>query len=336
MKGSEYIMRTFTESDIFEYLDKGNVLQNKMFKILSGESDVIILNNKLESDIKSMLKIFKEPITLKTVNAINSGEILLVKLPIDVNLPECLPYIKHRKDNKKRIIVNVTKYVTEVKDRETGDVDYSIDIKKLYSLCVPGYLYLKLFDKAYTPSPDAMKISAIMWARMFNKVLIRTIGLTTNKERYEAFMYFGIKFFLKYYLNASDMVVENISNGYLVNGKGYLIDYMENKVKDLNLDPYKSFSDFCATLFNNEVSNIKGVKINNLEEKINLSFYLRKFIDMYNISATMALSSYPFFIFTVFSAFNWANICNDRAFEDIVYYDKKDMPKLLVALYKDL
>lgn len=336
MKGREYIMRTFTESDIFEYLDKGNVLQNKIFKILASEADAVILNNKLETDIKSMLKIFKEAITLKAVNAINSGDIILVKLPIDYNLPECLPYIKHRKDNKERIIINVTKYVTEVKDRETEEIDYSIDIKKLYSLCIPGYLYLKLLDKTYTPSPDAMRISATIWARMFNKVLIRTIGLTTNKERYEAFMYFSIRFFLKYYLNASDMVVETISTSYLVNGKGYLIDYMESKIKDLNLNPYNSFSDFCSTLFNNEVSNIKGIKVNNLEEKINLSFYLRKFIDMYNISATMALSSYPFFIFTIFSAFNWANVCNDRAFEDIVYYDKKELPKLLIALYKDL
>lgn len=336
MKGCEFIMRVFTESDIFEYLNKGNVLQNKMFKILAGKSDAIILNNVLESDLKSMLKIFKEPVTLKAVNAVKAGKIVLVKIPIESNLPECLPYIKHKKDGSERIIINVTNYVTEKKDKDTGDIDYSIDIKKLYSLLVPGFLYLQSFDARYQPSPEAIKISALIWARMFNKVLIRTIGLTTNQERYEAFMYYAMRFHMKYFLNLSDTVVDDISGSILANGKGYLIDYMETKIKDLNLDPYSSFSSFCGMLFNNEVSNIKGIRVNNIEENINISFYLKRFIDMYNMSATMALSSYPFFIFAIFSAYNWSNIVNDRTFEDVVYYDKKEVVKLMNALYKDI
>ncbi len=336
MKGCDEIMRLFAESDIFEYLDKGNVLQNKIHRILAGKSGSLILNPKLEGDIKSMVKVYKDPTTLKAANAVRSGEIILAKIPIELNLPECLPYIKHRKNGKERIIINVSNYVIENKDRDTGEVDYTIDVKKLYSLVIPGFLYLKSMHAKYTPSPEAIKISATIWARMFNKVLIRTIGLTTNQERYEAFMYFGMRFFMKYYLDIPDALVRDISEGYLSNGKGYLIDYMETKIKDLNLDPYESFTSFCSTLFNNEVSNMKGIRINNVEENINVSFYLKKFIDMYNMSAVMALSSYPFFIFTIFSAFHWSNICNDRALEDVVYNDKREMPKLMAALYKDL
>lgn len=329
-------MRSYIDSDIFKYFDKGDALQNKIFKILASKSGAIILNNKLEEDIKSMRKIYKDSITLKAINAINSGDMLLVQIPIEFNLPEGLPFIKHKKDGKERMIVNVSKYVVENKDRETGEVEYSIDIKKLYSLCVPGYLYLELFDASYTPSPDTMKSCAIIWSGMFNKVLVRTIGLTTNKERYEAFMYYGIKFFLKYYLNQSDIIVDKIADSYLINGKGYLIEFMETKIESLQLKPYNSFTDFCHTLFNNEVSNIRGIRINNIDENMNVSFYLKKFIDMYNMSAIMSLSSFPLFIFTIFAGFNWSNIVNDRSFEELVYSNKKEVPKIMNSFYKDL
>lgn len=328
-------MRSYIDSDIFEYFDKGSVIQNRIFKILASKSGAIILNNKLEEDIRSMRKIFKESVVVKVIAALNSGDMLLVQIPPEFNLPEGLPFIKHKKDGKERMIINVTKYVVETKDRDTGEIEYSIDIKKLYSLCVPGYLYLTLFDSSYTPSPDAMKSCAIVWSGMFNKVLIRTIGLTTNKERYEAFMYFGIKFFLKYFLDQTDTVVDKIADSYLMNGKGYLIEYMESKIDVLGLKPYESFTNFCHTLFNNEVSNIKGIRVNNVEENMNVSFYLKKFIDMYNMSAIMALASFPLFIFTVFSAFNWSNIVNDRSFEELVYSNKKEVPKIMISFYKD-
>ena len=335
MKGVKKV-RLFTESDIFDYLNKDNVLQSRIFKILNNKSGALVINEKLKPDLDTIQKVYRETSTLMFLSAIKANQILLVDIPLEYNLPECLPFIKHKKDGKKRIIINVSQYVNKRKDPETGDIEYSMDVKKLYVLCLSGYIYLKLLYKDTVLPPDTIKYSAFIWARMFNKVLIKTIGLSTNKERYEAFMYFAIRFFMKYYLECPDIVVDNISSSYLKNGKSYLIEFMETKISDLNIDPYESFSAFCSTLFNNEISNIKGIRVNNINENINISFYIKKFIDMYNLSAAMSLSSYPFFLFTIIASYNWTGICNDRSMEDIVQYDKKEVPKLLNSIYKEL
>lgn len=329
-------MKLFTETDIFDYLNKGNHLQSRIFKILDSKSGAIVLNEKLKPDLDTIMKVYKEPSTLMFMKAIRNNDILLVDIPLEFNLPECLPFIKYKKDGHDKLIINVTNYVSRKKDTETGDVEYKIDIKKLYSLCLSGYLYLALLTKNVALPPDTIKNSALIWARMFNKVLNKTIALSTNKERYEAFTYFAMRFFMTYYLECPEVVVDNISNSYLKNGKGYLIDFMETKINDLDLKPYESFSNFCEVLFNNEVSNLKGIRVNNINENINLSFYIKRFIDMYNLSAVMSLSSYPFFLFAIISSFNWSGICNDRSMEDIIQYDKKEVPKLLNSLIKEL
>lgn len=330
-------MLTLTESDVFtRFLDKSNGVQANIMTVLGGKSGAVVLNNKLGNDLEIMLKVHKEPTTLAAVTAIKSGDIVLVTIPLNVNIPECIPLIKHKKNGRPRVLINLSRYIVESKDSDTGEIDYSIDVQKLYSLCVPGYMYLRMFDKDCVLSAQTMKSSAIIWARMFNKVLIKTIGLSTNKERYDAFMYFAIKFFLSYYVEAPSVVVESIAESTMVGEKSYLIDIMEAKIAELKVNPYESFTTFCTVLFNNEISNIKGIRVNNIEENINMSFYMKRFIDMYNMSAVGSLISFPYFIFTVFSSYNWAGIVNDRSMEDVVQYDKKEYPKLIQSLYKEM
>jgi hypothetical protein len=98
----------------------------------------------------------------------------------------------------------------------------------------------------------------------------------------------------------------------------------------------ESFDKFCQTLFNNEVSNIKGIKVNNIADSLNRSAYITKFIEMYGFASLCSLSAYPYFLFTIISSFNWSRICNDRSLEDIVFYDNKEMPKLLTGIYREL
>ena len=333
-------MLTFTQSDIYQTYDKNRAISKRIQNLLAGDAKSVVLNDKLINDLNILIRTHKETTVLKAVNSIKSGEIILVKLDIDSNLPDFLPFIKAKRGGKEFIYVNLTKYVTESRDPDydgkTGEIDYKIDNRKLYALVITAYIYLKHLSSDTALPPSAIQISATIWARMFNKVLIKTHGITSNKERYEAFMYFAMKFFMKYYLQSPDAVVDSIAMSYIKNKKSYLIEYMESKIEELNVNPYKSFTTFCHTLFNNEISNIKGIKESNIGEKINVSFYLRKFIDMYGISTLLSLSAYPYFLFVIVSSYNMSSISNDRALEDIVAYDKKEIPKLLTALYKEL
>ena len=330
-------MRNLQNSDIYkDYINKGENVSNKIFKILSGNANVTILNEVLKKEIDTLLRVYKEQVIVSIVNAIRNNDIILIKTPSDNSLPSCIPFIKFKKEGNIKLMINITPYINEKVDRSTGESSFTIDIKQLYVLCLSGYIYYKMLDdKAVLPA-DVIRISSLMWARMFNKILIRTIGLSTNKERYEAFMYFAIRFFIKYYLESPDVIVDNVSNGYLKNGKSNLIRLMEQKIEASGIDMYSSLDSFCSVLFNNEISNLKGIKINNVADTINRQFYLKKFIEMYGFSALMSLGSFPSFLFTIISSFNWSRICNDRSMEDIVFNDNKEMPKLINAIYREL
>lgn len=329
-------MRLIQNSDIFDRLNKDDHLKDKIIKVLGSMSGAIILNNNIKKELDMLQRVYKEQSTIAILKEIRDNNILLIKIPTDYKFPTCLPFIKYKKEDKPKLIINLTDWLREKKDIDSGEIEYSIDIKQLYSLCLSGYIYYKLLDESTVLPPDAIKISATIWARMFNKVLIKTIGLNTNKDRYEAFMYFGIRFFMKYYLESPDIVVDNISNSYLKNGKGYLISHMEEKIKVLNININESFDKFCHTLFNNEVSNIKGVKVNNVADALNMQAYIAKFIEMYGFASLCSLGAYPYFLFTIISSFNWSKMCSDRSLEDIVFYDSKEMTKLLTTLYKEL
>jgi hypothetical protein len=329
-------MKLIQNSDIFDYLNKDDHLKDKITKVLGSMSGAIILNNNIKKELDMLQRLYKEQSVIAIIKEIRENNILLVKIPVAYKFPTCLPFIKYKKEGKPKLVINLTDYIKEKKDMDTNEVEYSIDIKQLYVLCLSGFIYYKLLEENVTLPPDVIKTSSIIWSRMFNKVLIKTIGLNTNKERYEAFMYFGMRFFMKYYLDSPDVVIENISNSYLKNGKTYLISHMEEKIKYLNVDINESFDKFCHTLFNNEVSNIKGIKVNNVADALNRQSYLAKFIEMYGFASLCSLGSYPYFLFVIISSFNWSKICADRSLEDIVFYDSKEMPKLLSSIYKEL
>lgn len=212
-------MRLIQNSDIYaDILNKGNNVSDKIFKVLSGQSGAIVLNDKLKKELDTIQRVYKEQVVIAFIKAIKDNNIILAKIPVENKFPTCLPFVKYKKADGPKLLINLTDYLTERKDPDSGIITYEIDIKRLYVLCLSGYIYFKFLDESVALSPDIIKNSALIWARMFNKVLIKTIGINTNKERYEAFMYFAMRFFMKYFLDSPDIVVDNISNAYLKNG----------------------------------------------------------------------------------------------------------------------
>lgn len=331
-------MRAFTKSDVFmNNIDKGNVVQKKIFDIVGGKVQTVILNDKLTLDLEKLKKIYKEPALMKAVDAVKNLQILLVKLPLDDNLPKLLPFFKYRKNGQARVLVNLTGYINESNDPDTNTISYSMNNSRtLYTFILSAYIYLKLIDDRTTLPPDAIKYSAILWARLYCKIL-KSAGMIQDSDRKDAFMYFAMKFFMKYYLETPDVVCDNIALGYLPNGKKFpLIIDMETEIESLGLNPYNSFIDFCTTMFNSRVTGLKGLRVKNVEDSINTTFFLTKFIENYHEQAYMALCAYPFFIMVIIDGMNKGNICNDRYLEDIVLYDNKETTKLLNSIYKEL
>lgn len=334
-------MLNITESDIFRMENGTNIFTNKVGAVLqraaanpNGNEDVIILNGRITESINNLKKMHNEPVIIRAINDIQSGRMILVDLSAKYSLPACLPFIRYKGNTETKILVNLTQYLERTKTK-TGEVLYRISVPKLYCLVLCAYLTLNVFNERYILPGKALSSAAYMWASMFNKILSRTVALSTNKERYDSFMYFAMKFFCIYIAQVPDQVAEDVANGYLIK-KGRkdfdMVKEMKLRMENFNYKPYKDFESFCYALFDERVTNLRGIVADSVAKEINESFYLKRFINQYSFTALFSLAAFPYFLFTVLNASAKTRIVNDMAFQDFIDDKDYNVIQLLNAL----
>lgn len=333
-------MRMLGSSDMFSILDKSNGKEytSRINKILSGNKDIVILQGELEPKLQQIKKYYKSPIILKMIDAVNNGSLILFysKTP-KLDLPPCLPFFKYQKSGNPKVAVNLTPYLDYKEDTDSNEIEYNIDIKKLYSILMPAFYCLSLFEPKCVLSNKAIELSAKIWAKMFNKVLIKLLGISSSREKVDTFTYFGMMFFMIYYLETPKHIAEGIATKNIKGQKPVLAEEIETKLEDRNIDIYSSFKIFCNTLLNNEYTKIRviGGKNSLKGGNIDYGFFSKNFITIFDFSSYLSLASYPYFIFSLFAASTMSYINSVYAYEDIVRGDNaSDFQNVLVELNK--
>ena len=271
--------------------------------------------------------------------AIWIGEMILFYAKPEVNLPECLPFFRYSKGSSSKVAVNLTNIVTVNGDDE--DSLYSVeDMRRFYALIISAFINLRIPDPSQYPV-KAMEYGAIMWAKMFCKILSSTIGLSTNRDLYTAFFYYAAKFYLTYYIGAPKATIDSISKALIRSGDSN--NYIGAIQEYLDADPtreqrfYGNFTGFCEVLFNNEITNIRALRIamaNPNDGKLNLSFYLKKFIDNFYQSSVLALAAAPYFTWIALCTHKRAFMVNVKAL-GAVFDSNTELTKYFAALYTE-
>ena len=326
-------MRLYTNSDIFIKMNSGNAIYNQIVNSVKSINETCILNSKLADSLDNMQRAYKETLALKSADAVKAFEIILIAMPIDKRFPANIPYIKTKRNGKDCVIVDVSKYAT-VKRSEDGTIlEAKCDIPKLYNLLIPAYIALTVLNGQTVISTETTKWMAFLWAKLFNKILTKERIFVGNQERYEAFMYFAMRFFMIYYLETPAAIVDKISSEFIQNVKSKYILMIESNLNQKGINLYENWSTFAYTMFSNEITNIRA--ITNVE--MNAEQYLRTFSSsMGKDGAYLALWSADYFFYCLFVTYNRAYILNDRAWDTIVNENAKIMPRILSGLYKEI
>ena len=326
-------MRLYTNSDIFIKMNSGNAIYGQLTDSVKSINDSYVLNTKISESLDNVQKAYKETLTLKAVEAVKRFEIILVALPIDKRFPANIPYIKTKRNGKSCVIIDISKYST-IKRGDNGNIlEAKCDIPKLYNLLVPAYIALNVLNDTTVISTETTKWMSFLWAKLFNKVLMSQRIFVGNPERYEAFMYFAMRFFMSYYLETPQAIIDKIAGEFINNTKSKYILMIESNLNQKNIDLYKDWSTFAYTMFSNEITNINA--ITNVE--MNTEQYLRLFSSyMGRDGAYLALWSADYFFYCLFVTYNKAYILNDRSWDVIVNENAKIMPRILSGLYKEI
>lgn len=326
-------MRKFTDSDIYQKMNTGNAITNQIQNTIQSINANTLINGRLDAQLMAMNRVYRDALTTRVIEAVKDGRILILCLPMDKRLPANMPYVKVKRSGKQCVIVDMSKYV--IAQRGPGAIleEFKVDVAKLYSLLVPAYLALEVINEFTVMSSETTKLLSLMWAKLFNKVLMNQKIFVGNRERYEAFMYFAMRFFMIYYCQIPIQIVDNISGEYINGVKSKYISTIENNLQHKGIDLYADWNTFARTMFSNEITNIRA--ITNVD--MNVDQYLRLFSTLMGRDGSylsLWSTDYAFYCFFVTWCHSW--ILNDRSFDDIVNEDPKLMPKILRGLVKEL
>lgn len=327
------MIRKFTDSDIYIKMNTGNAIYRQLSLAVKSITEKNILNNKLSDSLDSIQRAYKDGITLLAIQGIKNLDIIIVYLPIDKRFPANMPYIKTKRRGKDCVIVDMSKYASVQVDDSGNIISATCDYNKLYNLVIPAFIALKVLDGNVTISTETSKWLAYLWAKLFNKILMAQKIYVGNPERYEAFMYFAMRFFLVYYLGTNMAIVDKISSDILNGTKSKYILMIEDVIARKKIDLYKDWTTFAYTMFSDEITNIHSSS--NIE--MNAEQYLRLYsMSMGKDGSYLALWSADYFLYCIFVTYNRVYILNDRAWNSIVYDNPKIVPKILNGLYTEI
>jgi hypothetical protein len=240
-------MKLVNDSMVYKYMlkDKESVLNTYRLELIKG--GMINLNAEFAAQLANIKKIYNDALTIKAVDAVANGTIILFAARNPRHcMPSYMPFIKYKSGDKQYVAIDLTKWVVLKPIKGSDDqYDASIDIKKLYCFIVSAYLYQSKFDKDSQISSKLAKSSAIVWAKLFCKVLEMKVGLATNRDRHDAFMYFAMMFFLVNIVEYNRESAENLAKSFFKsNMVSPTVRYIETSISDKNIDLYESFEVF--------------------------------------------------------------------------------------------
>ena len=319
---------------VYQYMlkDKESSLNTYRLELLKG--GMINLNADFAQQLANIKKIYTDVLTTKAVDAVTNGDIILFAARNPRHcMPSFMPFIKYKAGEKQYVAVDLTKWIV-LKPIKGNDEQYdvSMDIKKLYCFIITAYLYQSKFDKDTQISSKLAKSSAIVWAKLFCKVLEMKVGLATNRDRHDAFMYFAMMFFLVNIVEYNRESAENLAKSFFrSNTVSPTVRYIETSVENKNIDMYESFEKFCATLFDPDITGLRSLRLKGTNNVINVEYYVSQYITLYHMTSAFSLAAFPYFIWMTVSACNWAYLFNDKVIEAIA---SEEYGNIMTELYK--
>lgn len=297
--------------------DKDSTLNAYRSEIVGG--GMTVLNGELVVQLANIKKIYRDRLTQLAVDEVTKGNIIIYSAKNPTHcMPSYMPFIKYKVQDEQKVAVDITQYATVKRIKDSEELDVVMDTKKLYVFIVSAYLYLRTFNRNTILPSKLAKSSAIVWAKLFCKILEMKVGLATNRERHDAFMYYAMMFFLVNIIEYNEEAAKAIAKSYFKTGVvNSTIGYIETQIENRNLPIYATFEDFCKIMFDPEITGIRTMRLKNSNDRITLEYFVSQYITMYHVTSAFSLAAYPYFIWMVISACNWAYLFNDKTIEPI-------------------
>jgi hypothetical protein len=294
-------MRRLTDTTIYKLLDKSNDLTGQI-------PNLAVPNNRLPlGDIQLNLEIiqrrFNYLLKNKVISDVQAGLVVPVFNPDTIDIPHFVPAVGMIEDNQAKTFVNLTNVARYGKNHE-----FDIDNRKLFALLQTGSLLREVSTNwnKIVMNATIMKTGAVIYAKMFSKILDRIFAINLNKQRSDIVNFVCAKFFLIYVLEKQP--------GDIVDSAAYLACYNDTtKLTVTAADQH--FTDDAYTSFESFISNLATLDgLSGLTQRV----FLQNWMKMYGPPTAIGLEYFPFFLHTLFSAMINAHMNSENIIEPLV------------------
>lgn len=328
-------MKLIQETDMFQFMNgnKDAVINNKIKKLItSGMRNV---TQEIDYNLRTVERAYKDPLTIATLDAVKMGTIIpFIAIDPKECMPIYMPFIKFAAgDGKLRMAVDLTQFSSVKYDEINDMLDVKIDNVKLYILLVVAYIYFEFANKTSVLTPTLNKLTSDVWAKMIVNIFNGELGLGTNRERQEAFIYFCQKFYLCNILECPPAIYENDAIYSFRNKKksSFVIE-MEELINNKGINMYENFTTFITTLLNADITGLNQNRAKIKSGQVGMQWFMSKFITRYGVASGFAVASFPYFMWMLFSAncSGWM-FTGDKSIEAI---SKNEFPKIMNEFYR--
>ena len=325
-------MKDVHETEIFRMLDSKNNIRLKVESNI--KKNMVNLNSTLMQQIEGLSRLYPDALSPKVIQAIRDGRIILYYTPETDKLPIYYPFVKFKDNGVPKMAIDLTNFTDGIsKDRVTGELNVKIQNVRLYCLAASGYLYLTVYPtKDSTLTPTLMRLTSNLWAKLFCNVLTAKAGLGTNKDRYDAFMYFAQKYFLINILEAPAQTAEDIA---MMQFRNKMLNPTARQIAEAcssrGIEMYTNLMVFCDTIFNADITGLRTIKINSTGSAMTFDAFVRNYIAMYYAASGLSLAAFPSFMWMLMSSCYYAFIFKDSVIEKICL---DDFSKIMVEVYR--
>lgn len=291
--------------------DKALNLKNIMNAYSPNLDDLDI--KAVEEDLNTIKKRYNYPLKNKTIDNLDKGLIQPIFNNERSKIPSCIPsyLIVSPKTKQPTALFNLTPY--GVLTKKSGEMH--IDTRQLYAMAENATITLGCFKNwnALTMNQAVLKQGAMMYSKIFCKVLDKMFALNLSVIKSDKVRYYAAKFFLINIMEKPQgSTVDSIAYNCCVGGT--TMATIRNDESTFPQGAYESYETFIKAL-SESIEGFGNLSVRN---------YLDSYIKMYGPSTVMALEYFPAFCFMIFSAVVGAHLNAEFVLVNLL---AKDMDK---------
>lgn len=304
----------------FQYFEESSLEESFVYKTFNNINNVldtmvqsVFAGVKVKPEIiQEQLLIIKRsrisPLSDRVIEAYMRGDIEIIINPKGVKVPTAIPFVV-RKVSTGGLIATIflSSYAT-VKTDMDGYLE-SVDIapKVLYSLMESAYIAFNhhAYPNKMLRSTVLEKLTMEVYTKMVMRVINRDFSLTIDKDLHDSVMFAVAKFYLtRVWENKNEEVVNTHVLSICVNPNLSAIQSMLDMYNSANIKDISDLLKFLST-------------VSHRLEKLNIRFFMERYISTYNTSAILSLDYLPYVFYVITSTLTGNFLVSQAIISDI-------------------